>query len=87
MDQHFLFHVLLMPFTFGDLRLGAKLAAPLFSAIAIASIFALLVAYRIRYRWLWLLAARRGFRAVSLPHVHDARSQPSRSSCLPWAFT
>jgi hypothetical protein len=54
-DQHFLFHVLLMPFTFGDLRLGAKLAAPLFAALAIASIFALLVACRIRYRWLWLL--------------------------------
>jgi len=54
-DQHFLFHVLLMPFTFGDLRRGAKLAAPLFSALAITSIFALLVAYRIRFRWLWLL--------------------------------
>ena len=54
-DQHFLFHVLLMPFTFGDLRLGAKLAAPIFAALAIASIFGLLVAYRIRYRWLWLL--------------------------------
>ena len=27
-DQHFLFHVSLMPFTYGDLRLGAKLAAP-----------------------------------------------------------
>jgi len=55
-DQHFLFHVALMPFTFGDLRLGAKLAAPLFSAIAMTSIFGLLVFYRIRYRWLWLLA-------------------------------
>ena len=55
-DQHFLFHVSLMPFTFGDLRLGAKLAAPLFSAIAMTSIFGLLVVYRIRYRWLWLLA-------------------------------
>jgi hypothetical protein len=55
-DQHFLFHVLLMPFTLGDLRLGAKLAAPLFSAIAMASIFGLLVVYRIRNRWLWLLA-------------------------------
>jgi hypothetical protein len=54
-DQHFLFHVLLMPFTFGDLRLGAKLAAPLFSALAIASLFGLLVVYRIPYRWLWLL--------------------------------
>lgn len=55
-DQHFLFHVLLIPFTFGDLRLGAKLAAPLFSAIAMTSVFGLLVVYRIRYRWLWLLA-------------------------------
>ncbi len=55
-DQHFLFHVALMPFTFGDLRLGAKLAAPLFSAIAMTSVFGLLVFYRIRYRWLWLLA-------------------------------
>ena len=55
-DQHFLFHVSLMPFTYGDLRLGAKLAAPLFSAIAMTSIFGLLVVYRIRYRWLWLLA-------------------------------
>jgi hypothetical protein len=54
-DQHFLFHVLLMPFTFGDLRLGAKLAAPLFSAFALTSIFGLLVAYRIRHRWLWLI--------------------------------
>jgi len=55
-DQHFLFHVLLMPFTFGDLRLGAKFAAPIFSAIAMASVFGLLAVYRIRYRWLWLLA-------------------------------
>jgi hypothetical protein len=59
-DQHFLFHVLLMPFTLGDLRLGAKLAAPLFSALALASIFGLLVAYRIRYRWLWLLPLATG---------------------------
>ena len=59
-DQHFLFHVLLMPFTFGDLRLGAKLAAPFFSAIAIATIFWLLVVYRIRYRWLWLLPLAAG---------------------------
>jgi hypothetical protein len=59
-DQHFLFHVFLIPFTFGDLRLGAKLAAPLFSALAITSIFALLVTYRIRYRWLWLLPLAAG---------------------------
>jgi hypothetical protein len=54
-DQHFLFHVALMPFTFGDLRIGTKLAAPLFAALGMTSLFALLVVYRVRYRWLWLL--------------------------------
>ena len=54
-DQHFLFHVLLMPFALGDLRLGAKLAAPLFSAFAFACVFSLLVMYRINYHWLWLI--------------------------------
>ncbi len=53
-DHHYLFHVLLIPFTFGDLRVGAKLAAVVFSSLGIASLFALLVAYRVRYRWLWL---------------------------------
>jgi hypothetical protein len=53
-DHHYLFHVLLIPFTLGDLRVGAKLAAVVFSSLGIASIFALLVAYRVRYRWLWL---------------------------------
>jgi hypothetical protein len=53
-DHHYLFHVLLIPFTFGDLRLGAKLAAVAFSSLGIASLFALLVVYRVRYRWLWL---------------------------------
>lgn len=53
-DHHYLFHVLLIPFTFGDLRLGAKLAAVFFSSLGIASLFALLIAYRVRYRWLWL---------------------------------
>ena len=53
-DHHYLFHVLLMPFTFGDLRVGAKLAAVVFSSLGIVSLFALLVAYGVRYRWLWL---------------------------------
>ena len=53
-DHHYLFHVLLIPFTFGDLRLGAKLAAVVFSSLGIDSLFALLVIYRVRYRWLWL---------------------------------
>ncbi|HEY6328672.1 MAG TPA: hypothetical protein VI756_05000 [Blastocatellia bacterium] len=54
-DHHFLFHVFLMPFTFGDLRIGAKLAAVLFSSLALTSLFFLLVAYRVPYRWLWLV--------------------------------
>jgi len=54
-DHHYLFHLLLIPFTFGDLRVGAKLAAVVFSSLAILSVFALLVSYRVRYRWLWLV--------------------------------
>ena len=53
-DHHLLFHVLLVPFTFGDLRVGAKLAAAVFSSAGIASLFSLLVVYRTPYRWLWL---------------------------------
>lgn len=53
-DHHYLFHLLLTPFTFGDLRVGAKLAAVVFSSLGILSLFALLVAYNVRGRWLWL---------------------------------
>lgn len=53
-DHHYLFHVLLVPFTYGDSRIGAKLAASLFSAAGITTLFALLVVYRVPYRWLWL---------------------------------
>jgi hypothetical protein len=53
-DHHYLFHVLLVPFTSGDMRVGAKLAAVLFSGAGIAALFALLVIYRVPYRWLWL---------------------------------
>jgi len=53
-DHHYLYHVLLFPFTFGDLRIGAKLAAVVFSALGIGSVFALLSFYKVRYRWLWL---------------------------------
>ena len=33
-DHHFLFHVALLPFTFGDLRVGAKWAAVIFASLA-----------------------------------------------------
>jgi hypothetical protein len=54
-DHHFLFHVLLIPFTFGDLRIGAKLAAVAFSTVGLTSLFGLMVSERVRHRWLWLV--------------------------------
>ena len=41
-DHHFLFHVFLIPFTFGDLRLGAKWASILFASLAFLSVWWLL---------------------------------------------
>jgi hypothetical protein len=56
-DQHFLFHVLLMPFTwFGDLRFGAKVATTLFGSAAVFSLYWLILRFRIRYPLLWLMA-------------------------------
>jgi len=56
-DHHLLFHFFQMPFTwFGDLRLGAKISAAIFSSAAVFSCYWLLVRYRIRYSPVWLLA-------------------------------
>jgi hypothetical protein len=56
-DQHFLFHIFLIPFTwFGNLRLGAKIATTVLSSLAVFSLYWLMVRYRIRYSLLWLLA-------------------------------
>jgi hypothetical protein len=41
-DHHFLFHVGLIPFTFGDLRLGAKWAAVFYASLTFLSIWWLL---------------------------------------------
>ncbi len=56
-DQHFLFHLLLMPFTwFGSLVTGAKLAAIVFATLAVVSCLWLVWRYHVRYAPLWLLA-------------------------------
>jgi len=56
-DQHFLYHLLLIPFTwFGDLPMGAKLATALFGTVAVLSLYWLILRYRIRYPLLWLVA-------------------------------
>ncbi len=54
-DHHFLFHVAQMPFTLGDLRLGAKWSAVFFAALAFLSVWWLLYRQRIRYAALWAL--------------------------------
>src|ERR671911_1743552 len=48
-DHHLLFHVFQIPFTFGDLRDGAKVSSVLFASIALFSCFWLLLHFRIRY--------------------------------------
>jgi hypothetical protein len=56
-DHHYLFHVLLIPFTwFRDLQTGAKSAAVVFASLAVFACFWLIVRYEIRYRLIWLLA-------------------------------
>lgn len=60
-DHHFLYHVLLFPFTFGDLRLGAKWASIIFPALTFTAGWLFLRGQRIPYPGLWSL----GFLAVS----------------------
>lgn len=60
-DHHFLFHVSLIPFSFGDLRLGAKWAAVVFASLAFLSVWWLLRGQGVPYAWLWAL----GLLAVS----------------------
>ncbi|MBV9210056.1 MAG: hypothetical protein JOZ52_05475, partial [Acidobacteria bacterium] len=56
-DHHLLFHILQIPFTwFGNLTLGAKVAATLFGSLAVFSCYWLIVRYRISYTLVWLLA-------------------------------
>lgn len=60
-DHHFLFHVALIPFTFGDLRLGAKWSAVVFASLAFLAVWWLLRGQRVPYAALWAL----GLLAVS----------------------
>ena len=54
-DHHFLFHVALIPFTFGDLRLGAKWAAVTFASLAFLAVWYLFHRQRVPLSWLWAL--------------------------------
>jgi len=54
-DHHFLFHVALIPFTFGDLVQGAKWASVIFAALAYLAIWRLLESQKIPLAPLWAL--------------------------------
>jgi hypothetical protein len=54
-DHHFLFHVALIPFTLGDLRLGAKWAAVAFASLAFLAAWLLLKRQQVPLAWLWAL--------------------------------
>ena len=54
-DHHFLFHVALIPFTFGDLRTGAKWAAVTFASLAFLAVWFLFRRQHVPFAWLWAL--------------------------------
>lgn len=75
-DHHFLYHVLLIPFTYGDLRLGAKWASIIFPAFTFLTGWPLLRGQRVPYAALWslgLLAVSEAFLyRMSMPRVQAA---------------
>lgn len=75
-DKEFLFHIALIPFTYGDLIYGAKLSAVLFAAGLLAVFCWILQANQVRFPLLWtslLLAAGPLFLyRLSLPRPHLA---------------
>jgi hypothetical protein len=60
-DHHFLYHILLIPFTYSDLRIGAKWAGVIFPALAFLTGWIFLRGQQTPYAALWAL----GFLAVS----------------------
>jgi hypothetical protein len=65
-DHHFLYHAALIPFTFGDLRLGAKWSAVFFASLAFLSVWNLLKNARVPIAPLWAL----GLLAVSEAFIY-----------------
>ncbi|HJN56434.1 MAG: hypothetical protein QF436_01450 [Candidatus Woesearchaeota archaeon] len=65
-DIQLLFRIILIPFTFFSLDLGAKIASILFSAIAFAVFYWFLVGNKIKYSFFWTLLYL--FTSASLMH-------------------
>ncbi len=77
-NHHFLFHVLLMPFTFGDLRGGAKLASVIFPALTFLAVWWLLRGQKVPYAALWSI----GLLAVSEAFIYRMSMPRSMSLSL-----
>ena len=85
-DHHFLYHVVLIPFTyFGDLRIGAKWSAVLFSSLAFLAVWFLFHRQRVPISWLWALAML-GISDAFLYRMSVTRAQSLSLAVLALAF-
>ena len=84
-DHHFLFHVALIPFTFGDLRTGAKWAAVLFASLAFLAVWYLLYRQKIPFAWLWAMGLL-GISDAFLFRMSITRAQSLSLAMLALAF-
>ena len=84
-DHHFLFHVALIPFTFGDLRTGAKWAAVTFASLGFLAVWYLLHRQRVPYAWLWALGLL-GISDAFLYRMSITRAQSLSLGMLALAF-
>src|SRR5687768_10950957 len=84
-DHHFLFHVALIPFTFGDLRIGAKWAAVIFASLAFLAIWYLFHRQRVPLTWLWALGLL-GISDAFLYRMSVTRAQSLSLAVLAIAF-
>src|SRR5215211_8923715 len=75
-DHHLLFHIFQIPFAASsDPRLGAKISAIIFGSLAVLSCYWLVVRYRIRYSFVWLIALL-GCSAPFLFRMNMAKAPP-----------
>jgi len=84
-DGSVLFHLYLIPFTFGDLAFGGKLAGVFLSAFMFSSFFAILTLNRVRARfyWLWILLLGGGYFWF---RMLDVRPQVLSAALLLWSL-
>ena len=54
-DFHFLFHILLVPFTYGDLIFGAKLATIIFNSLVFLVFYWILKQNKIKFSFFWTI--------------------------------